>query len=68
MGFLFRRVYFGSFKGSILKLRVLADAVIGKLLTGFGTGSDLQAPRIKLQNQKKEQANLSCQLLWRSLA
>lgn len=43
MAFFFsRRVYFGSFKGNIFNLQVLAYAGIGKLLTVFGTGSDLQ--------------------------
>ena len=45
----FRGTYFGLFKGRILPLLVLADAVIGKLLIVLGTSSDLQIPSTKFQ-------------------
>lgn len=54
MGFLFRGGYFGPFKGSVFKLRVLADAVIGKLLTVCWHGFRFISPKHKAPKIKRK--------------
>lgn len=59
IGFLFRGVYFETFKGSIFKLQVLADGLIGKMLTVLASVQIYKIQAQSSNNQKREQANLT---------
>lgn len=44
---------------AFLSLQILADAGIGKLLTVFGTGSDLQVPSTEFQKSEERTSKLN---------